>query len=123
MKVQAVDSIKPLLPMKLSHKSVTAAHQRTVKTNKNEENTQTINEKNTKATEERVIKAIEKANTSLELAQTRFEFSIHEKTHEIIVRVYNKETDELIREIPPEKILDLVAKIWEMAGIIIDERV
>jgi len=28
----------------------------------------------------------------------------------------------MIREIPPEKILDLVAKMWEMAGILIDEK-
>ena len=31
-------------------------------------------------------------------------------------------TNEIIREIPPEKILDMVAKMWDTAGLIVDER-
>lgn len=73
--------------------------------------------------EEEVIKAIERANKSLEGVFTQFEFSIHEKTKEIMVKVIDRETGELIREIPPEKILDLIAKLWELAGILVDERV
>lgn len=73
--------------------------------------------------EKKVIETIEKANESLAMIQTRFEFSIHEKTKEIMIKVYNKETDELIREIPPEKILDMIAKMWELAGLFVDEKV
>lgn len=40
-----------------------------------------------------------------------------------MVKVVNTETDEVIREIPPEKILDMVAKMWELAGIMVDEKV
>ncbi len=69
-----------------------------------------------------VINAIEKANKAIMGANTRFEFSIHEKTKEIMVKVVDVDTREVIREIPPEKILDMVAKMWEMAGIIVDER-
>lgn len=69
-----------------------------------------------------VIDAIEKANKAISGATTRFEFSIHEETKEIMVKVLDSETNEVIREIPPEKILDLVAKMWEMAGLIVDER-
>jgi flagellar protein FlaG len=39
-----------------------------------------------------------------------------------MVKVIDAETDEIIREIPPEKILDMVAMMWEMVGIIVDER-
>lgn len=69
-----------------------------------------------------VIEAIEKANKAISGGNRRFEFSIHEKTNEIIVKVIDSETNELIREIPNEKILDMVAKMWEMAGIMVDER-
>lgn len=72
--------------------------------------------------EEQVIKAIESANKDLVLHNTQLEFSIHEKTKQIMVKVLNTETKEVIREIPPEKILDMVAKLWEMAGILVDER-
>lgn len=69
-----------------------------------------------------VIEAIQKANKAILGGNRRFEFSIHELTNEIVVKVYNSETDELIREIPNEKILDMVAKICEMAGLFVDER-
>jgi len=42
-------------------------------------------------------------------------FSIHEGTGEIIVKLEDTNTGEVIREIPPEKLLDLVAKMQEMA--------
>lgn len=58
----------------------------------------------------------------IRLADTRFEFSIHEGTEAVMVKVINTETDEIIREIPPEEILDMVAKMWELAGILVDKR-
>jgi len=69
-----------------------------------------------------VIDAIERANRAISGANRRFEFSIHEKTKEIMIKVLDSETNQVIREIPPEKILDMVAKMWEMAGLIVDER-
>jgi flagellar protein FlaG len=72
--------------------------------------------------EKAVLDAIEKANKKLSGVQAEFEFSVHEKTKQIMVKVLNKETKEVIREIPPEKVLDMVARFWEMAGIMIDEK-
>ncbi len=72
--------------------------------------------------EKTVIEAIERANKKLSGVMAEFEFSIHEKTKQISVKVLNKETKEVIREIPPEQVLDLVAHLWEMAGIIADEK-
>lgn len=72
--------------------------------------------------EQAVLSAIEKANKKLMGAQAEFEFSVHEATKQIMVKVKNKETGEIIREIPPEKTLDIVAKMWELAGIMVDER-
>ncbi|WP_010681156.1 flagellar protein FlaG [Acetivibrio cellulolyticus] len=69
-----------------------------------------------------VIDAIQKANKAITGANTEFEFSIHEKTKQIMVKIINSDTHEVIKEIPPEKILDMVAKMWEMAGIMVDER-
>lgn len=76
-----------------------------------------------KCTEDELIDKIESANKQFIAYDRRFEFSIHEKTKQIMVKVIDVTTDEIIREIPPEKILDLVASIWEVAGIIVDERV
>ncbi|HQD49574.1 MAG TPA: flagellar protein FlaG [Defluviitaleaceae bacterium] len=72
--------------------------------------------------EKTVIEAIERANKKLSGVFAEFEFSIHEKTKQISIKVINKETKEIIREIPPEQVLDMVAHLWEMAGIILDEK-
>jgi flagellar protein FlaG len=69
-----------------------------------------------------VIKMIERANKALTGRNTTFEFSIHKQTKQILVKVLDKDTGETIREIPPEKTLDMVAKMWELAGLLVDER-
>ena len=69
-----------------------------------------------------VIDAIEKANKAIMGANKKFEFTIHEKTKEIMVKVIDTDTNENIREIPNEKVLDMVAKLCEMAGVLVDER-
>jgi len=70
-----------------------------------------------------VAEAVDKANQAIQLVYTQLEFSIHEKTGEVMVKVRNSDSGEVIREIPPEKFLDMVACIWETLGIIIDEKV
>ena len=72
--------------------------------------------------DEQLIKAIDHAIKLMAGYTTSLEFSVHERTKQIMVKVLDKETGKIIREIPPEKTLDFVAKMWEMAGILIDER-
>ena len=58
---------------------------------------------------------VRRANRALEAVDIQAKFSIHEGTGEIIVKLEDINTGEVIREIPPEKLLDLVAKMQEMA--------
>lgn len=76
------------------------------------------------ADEGEVIKAIEAANKSVKTFDRKLEYSIHEKTHEIMIKVIDTSGPEevVIREIPSEKILDMVAKMWELAGLFVDEK-
>ncbi len=69
-----------------------------------------------------VIKTIERANKALEGRSTTFEFSVHKDTSLISIKVLDKDTGEVIREIPPDKTLDMVKKMWELAGMLVDER-
>lgn len=74
-------------------------------------------------TKEELDKAVENINGLIaKNAETHFEFKIHEKTGYLMAKLIDTETKEVIKEIPAEKILDLVANIWEMVGIIVDER-
>lgn len=72
--------------------------------------------------DEQLVKAIESAIKAVQGKTTTLEFSIHKQTKLISVKVLDKDTGETIREIPPEKSLDFVAKLWEMAGIFVDKR-
>lgn len=72
--------------------------------------------------EKMLIETIEKANKDLVIANRALEFSVHEGTKEIMVKVVDAETKEVIREIPSEKVLDMVASMLERAGILVDER-
>jgi flagellar protein FlaG len=65
---------------------------------------------------------IDKLNKVMLTVNPRFEFKLHEETNRILVRVWDTETNELIKEIPPEQILDIVASIREMVGLLIDRR-
>ncbi len=77
---------------------------------------------NEKLSKKTIKDAIENTNKKLVSTDRKFEFSINEETNDVIIRVINKETDEVIREIPSEKILDMVAKMMELAGLFIDEK-
>lgn len=76
-----------------------------------------------KYSQDEVIDIIEAANAEFVLYDRRFEFSIHEKTKQIMVKVLDSTTDEVIKELPPEKVLDIVAGLLEVAGIIIDKKI
>lgn len=71
-------------------------------------------------TEQHIKSAINVANNKVH--RTTCEFSYHEATKRVSIKVKDKETDEIIREIPPEEALEMLQKMWEMAGILVDER-
>jgi flagellar protein FlaG len=62
------------------------------------------------------------AQKHLHISDVGLAFSVHADTGHIKVRVTEKDTGELIREIPPEGVLNLMAKIDEMMGILFDEK-
>ena len=50
------------------------------------------------------------------------EFGYNEPTNRITIKIKDKDTDEVIKEIPSEKALEILAKAWELAGILVDEK-
>lgn len=84
-------------------------------TSNQEENVHQVSERS-------VIDAIEKANKVTISHNTRAEFSVHEITKDIMIKIVDTETNDVIREFPPKKFLDLIAKLWDLAGIVVDER-
>lgn len=67
---------------------------------------------------------VEDVNEKLSKAGTgaSIEFNYHEKTGRYSFKILDDETGEIIREVPPEKSLDMVAKMFEMVGILVDKK-
>lgn len=73
-------------------------------------------------TTDEIKSAITSANRRAHFGHTNAEFSYHEPTKRISVKIIDKETNEVIREIPPEETLEMISKMWELAGIMVDEK-
>lgn len=72
------------------------------------------------ASNEQVRKAVEQMNKNM--AHSEAVFGFHDKTNRVTIKIVDKDTKEVIKELPPEKTLDMIAKVWEMAGILVDEK-
>lgn len=75
-------------------------------------------------TPEKVKAAVDDINKQIKQAtrHTQCSFKYHEETNRISITVKDSDTDEVIKEIPPEKALDMLAKAWELAGLMVDEK-
>ena len=49
-------------------------------------------------------------------------YGIHEGTNRVTIKIVDKDTKEVIKELPPEKMLDMLARMWEMSGLMVDEK-
>lgn len=72
--------------------------------------------------EEMMEKSIAQANVSLETYNRRIDRAVHEDTKTMIYSVVDTENDEVIQEFPARKIQDMIAKMWELAGLTVDKR-
>lgn len=73
--------------------------------------------------EEMLENSIEQANKTLKPVNKTIERTIHEETHAVMYTMKNSETGEVISEFPPKKIQDMLAKMWEFAGLFLDEKI
>lgn len=78
--------------------------------------------KNSQSANEQLKKAVAEMNRKINNTNEEAVFGIHEKTNRITIKIVDKDTKEIIKEFPPEKTLDMIAKVWEMAGILVDEK-
>ena len=77
---------------------------------------------NPENTSRRIKNAVDHANQTMRHAKTKCEFSYHEETKRVSIKVIDAETEEVIREIPPEETLEMLSKMWELAGLMVDEK-
>ena len=67
-----------------------------------------------------IKKAVEEINKKAKNSEAVF--GIHEGTNRVTIKIVDKQTKEVIKELPPEKTLDMISRVWEMAGLMVDEK-
>ncbi|WP_020619541.1 flagellar protein FlaG [Paenibacillus daejeonensis] len=72
--------------------------------------------------DEQIVKTIERSIQALQGKETSLQFTVHEKTKAILVKIMDVRTGEVLKEVPPEKTQDFAAKLWELAGLFVDEK-
>ena len=92
------------------------------------QNAQTAATENLQPTDEQLDKklkdAIGMANNRLKQSQplTRCEFTYHEDVNRVSIKLIDKYTKEVVKEIPPEKRIKMIEKLWEITGLLVDEK-
>jgi flagellar protein FlaG len=66
-------------------------------------------------------RAIGKLKDAGDIFKRRLDFKIDEATNRIMIKVIDTETNKVVKEIPPEQLVRLAAKIQEMVGLLVDE--
>jgi flagellar protein FlaG len=64
--------------------------------------------------------AVERLNKAAKALTSELRFSVHQETHRIMVRIVDSDGT-VIREIPPERVLDAYARMLDTLGLLVDK--
>ena len=68
----------------------------------------------------KIKKAVDEINKKAHNSEAVF--GIHDATNRVTIKIVDKDTKKVLKEYPPEKTLDMIAKVWEMAGLLVDQK-
>ncbi len=72
--------------------------------------------------EKQLNTAVSDINDYVQTLQRSLQFSVDKATGRTIITVVDKETDEVIRQIPPETTLRIAKSLQSTVGLIVEER-
>ena len=89
----------------------------------NESSSSSLTLENTDETKAKVQEAVTKMNEMLDVNNSTWKFMYHEGLERYYVTVVNRQTEEVMKEIPPKKLLDAFYEMQKMLGMIVDEKI
>lgn len=72
---------------------------------------------------EKLNQVVDSMNSVIETNHSELKFVFHEGLEEYFVQLVDSETEEVVKEIPPKKILDAFFEMQKLVGLIIDEKI
>jgi len=74
------------------------------------------------ATQKSDKKLIDELNRDMSLFNTRVAFSVDERTNRTVVQIIDNESNDVIRQVPAEYLLEVSQNITELIGLLVDEK-
>lgn len=93
------------------------------KTQTKQTNIKISTQENTGITSAEIKDAIDKLEKTSSIFNKRIRLYVNKKINRIVIKVIDRNTDKVIREIPPEEIQKLIARISETIGLLVDKKV
>lgn len=78
--------------------------------------------KDKNASPEQIQNAVKVANNILKMVDTGLEYEYNEGIDREVVRIYNRDTGETIKQIPPEDVVNMLTKMYDMLGVLYDKK-
>ncbi|MFF2178482.1 flagellar protein FlaG [Lysinibacillus sp. NPDC058147] len=78
---------------------------------------------NAEETKAKVQQAVNTMNQMLEVTHSAAKFVYHEGLERYYVTVVDQNTEEVVKEIPPKKLLDAFYEMQKMLGMIVDKKI
>ncbi|MBT2678865.1 flagellar protein FlaG [Bacillus sp. ISL-35] len=72
---------------------------------------------------EKVKEIVDTMNKFMEASPTALKFEFHEELNEYFVKIIDEKTKEVVREIPPKKMLDFYAAMNKFIGLMVDKKI
>ncbi len=85
--------------------------------------TEEVNGNNSQIDKEELKKIIEEIRKKMDYLNKYLRIDIDNELDIPVIKIVEKETDKVIRQIPPDYMLSIMKRIDEMLGIIISERI
>lgn len=86
-------------------------------------NNKSLQNEGQELSKEKLQQAVNTVNEFFEINHTASKFVLHEELNRYFVQLVNTETEEVVKEIPPKKLLDAFYEMQKLVGMIVDEKV
>ncbi|MCM3092531.1 MULTISPECIES: flagellar protein FlaG [unclassified Cytobacillus] len=73
--------------------------------------------------EEHLTEVVDSMNEFLQASHTSLKFVLHEELNEYYVTLVDDLTQEVVKEIPTKKMLDMYAAMTEFVGLMVDKKI
>ncbi len=84
---------------------------------------QNILKEDQEITKEKLKQAVETVNEFLQINHSSSKFVLHDGLERYFVQVVDAKTEEVVKEIPPRKLLDAFYEMQKLLGMIVDEKI